>query len=152
MWKQDRTARTTDTSLTPESGNPAESRATGGSGDSGDIASIGQAVRPWALQALIAAYGGDTYRLLTDLADLIEASVAYVDRPTVEAHLERPLSDDEWSAVAAQFTAMAFDEHVGDAGTVRTDWIDDRLHRAGVPGRTLRATGRSGPSRQPRHR
>ena len=149
MWKQHLTARTTDTSLTPQSGNPAEGRATGGSDD---IASIGQAVRPWALQALVAAYGGDTHRLLTDLADFIEASVAYVDRPTVEAHLERQLTDDEWSAVAAQFTAMAFDEHVGDAGTVRTDWIEDRLHRARVPGRSLRTTGRSGPSRQPRQR
>ena len=149
MWKQDRTARTTDASPTPESDDAAESRATGGSDG---VAPIGQAVRPWVLQALVAAYGGDTYRLLTDLADLLEASVAYVDRPTVEAHLERPLSDGEWSAVAAQFTAMAFDEHVGDAGTLRTDWIQDRLHRAGVVGRTLRATGRSGPTRQPRRR
>ena len=149
MWKQDRTARTTDTSLTPEADKPAENRATGGSDD---IAPIGQTVRPWALQALIAAYGGDTHRLLTDLADQLQASVAYVDRPTVEAHLERPLSDDEWSAVAAQFTAMAFDEHVGDAGTVRTDWIDDRLHRAGVPGCTLRASGRPGQRRPSRPR
>jgi hypothetical protein len=148
MWKQDRTARSADTSPTPDSGNPAGSGLPG----SDDVAQIGQSVRPWALRALVAVYGGDTYRLLTDLADFIEASVAYVDRPTVEAHLERQLTDDEWSAVAAQFTAMAFDEHVGDAGTVRTDWIDDRLHRAGVPGRTLRATGRSGPSRQPRRR
>ena len=106
-------------------------------------------MRPWALQVLVAAYGRDTYRLLTDLGDLLEASVAYVDRPTVEAHLERPLSDDDWSAVAAQFTAMTFDEHVGDAGTVRTDWIEDRLHRAGVPGRTPPAAPRSGPPRQP---
>jgi hypothetical protein len=149
MWKQDRTARTTDTSPTPESDDAAESRVTGGSDDG---APIGQALHPWVLQALVAAYGGDTHRLLTDLADFVEASVAYVDRLTVEAHLERPLSHDEWLAIAAQFTAMAFDEHVGDAGTVRTDWIDDRLHRAGVPGRTLRATGRSGPSGQPRRR
>ena len=111
---------------------------------------IRESVRPWALEAVVTAYGGDTYRLLTDLGYLLEASVAYVDRPTVEAHLERPLSDGDWSAVAAQFTAMAFDEHVGDAGTVRTDWIEDRLHRAGVLGRNLRATGRSEPSRQPR--
>ncbi len=149
MWKQDRTARSTDSSLTPGSGDPAESRGTGAVDD---VAPIGQAVRPWALQALVAAYGGDTYRLLTDLADLVEASVAYVDRPTVEAHLERPLSDEDWSAVSAQFTAMAFDEHVGDAGTVRTDWIEDRLHRAGVPGGSLRATGKTGPSRQSRRR
>ena len=149
MSKQDRTARSADTSLIPDSGDPAESRATCASDD---VAPIGQTVRPWALQALVAAYGGHTHRLLTDLADLVEASVAYVDRPTVEAHLERQLTDDEWSAVAAQFTAMAFDEHVGDAGTVRTDWIEDRLHRAGVPGRSLRTTGRSEPPRQPRRR
>jgi hypothetical protein len=85
--------------------------------------------------ALVSAYGGDTYRLLTDLADLLEASVAYVDRPTVEAHLERSLSDTEWSAIASHITAMAFDEHIGDAGTTRTDWIDDVLRRAGLPGR-----------------
>jgi hypothetical protein len=116
------------------------------------VVPVGQVVRSWAVEALVAAYGGDTHRLLTDLADLLEASVAYVDRPTVEAHLERPLSDGEWSAVAAQFTAMAFDEHVGEAGSLRTDWIEERLHRAGVPGRTPRATLRSGSSRPPRRR
>jgi hypothetical protein len=51
----------------------------------------GQANRRQACEALVVAYGGDTYRLLTDLAGLLEASVAYVDRPTVEAHLERRL-------------------------------------------------------------
>ena len=116
------------------------------------VVPVGQVVRSWAVEALVAAYRGDTHRLLTDLTDLLEVSVAYVDRPTVEAHLERPLSDGEWSAVAAQFTAMAFDEHVGEAGTLRTDWIEDRLHCAGVPGRIPHATPRSGPSRQPRRR
>jgi hypothetical protein len=149
MWSQDRAARTTDTSPTPHRGGTDGSQATPG-GD--DIAPMGQLLRPWALRALIAAYGGDTFGLLTDLADLLEASVAYVDRPTVEAHLERPLSDDEWSAVAAQFTAMAFDEHVGDAGTVRTDWIDDTLLRAGVAGRALAGVGRPWPSGPPRRR
>ncbi|GAB4079155.1 hypothetical protein GCU67_13930 [Modestobacter muralis] len=91
--------------------------------------------RRQALAALVSAYGGDTYRLLTDLADLLQTSVAYVDRLTAEAHLERPLSDTEWSIISRQFTAMAFDEHIGDAGTVRTDWIDDMVIRAGVPGR-----------------
>jgi hypothetical protein len=116
------------------------------------VVPVGHVVRPWAIGALVAAYGGDTHRLLTDLAGALGASVAYVDRLTVEAHLERPLSDGEWSVVAAQFTAMAFDEHVGDAGTLRTDWIEDRLHRAGLPGRTPHDTPRSGPSRQPRRR
>src|SRR4051794_2718729 len=113
------------------------------------VVPVGQVVRSWAVEALVAAYGGSAHRLLTDLADLLEASVAYVDRPTVEAHLERPLSDGEWSAVAARFTAMAFDEHVGDAGTVRTDWIDDALGQAGVPGPTQPPSTRSGATRQP---
>ncbi|MCZ2824604.1 MULTISPECIES: hypothetical protein [unclassified Modestobacter] len=85
--------------------------------------------------ALVSAYSGDTYRLLTDLADLLEASVAYIDRHTVEAHIERSLSNPAWSAIASRLTAMAFDEHIGDAGTIRTDWIDDVLLQAGVPGR-----------------
>ena len=53
-----------------------------------------------ALQDLVDSYGGDTHRLPTDVADVIGASIAYVDRPTVEAHLERPLSDREWAATA----------------------------------------------------
>jgi hypothetical protein len=81
------------------------------------------------------SYGGATHRLLTDLADVIGAGIAYVDRPTVEAHLERPLSDPEWAAVSQQVSAMAFDDYVGDAGSLRTDWIEDVLARASVPGR-----------------
>ena len=145
MRKQDRTARPTDTCPSRDVGDPAAPHVTGGRDD---VLPIREAVRTWALEALLAAYGGDTYRLLTDLADLVEASIAYVDRPTVEAHLERPLSDGEWTAVAAQFSAMAFDEYVGDAGTVRTNWIEDRLRRAGVTGRTPPTSSRSGP-RQP---
>jgi hypothetical protein len=144
VWNQDRRARRTDTSLSTEWGDPAEPRAA-----SDDVVPIRETVRPWALQVLVAAYRGDTHRLLSDLADLLEASIAYVDRPTVEAHLERPLSDGDWSAVAASFTAMAFDEHVGDAGTLRTDWIEYRLQRAGVPGHTPPAPPRLGPRRQP---
>jgi hypothetical protein len=150
MGNQDRRAGRTDTSPSIGQGHPAQPRA--GSG-SDDVVPIREAVRPWALHVLVAAYGGDTYRLLSDLADLLEASLAYVDRPTVEAHLERALSDGEWSAVAASFTAMALDEAVGEAGTLRTDWIDDTLHRAGVPGRTPAAHPRPGlrpgPPRRP---
>ncbi len=146
MCRQHPAAVVADTCTTVDSDHHRRPRA------ADSVVPVGQVVRSWALEALVAAYGGNTHRLLTELANALEASVAYVDRPTVEAHLERPLSDDEWSAVAAQFTAMAFDEHVGDAGTLRTDWIEDRLHCAGVPGRTLRATPRSGPSRQSRRR
>src|SRR3954469_2834032 len=98
MWNQDRRARRTDTTPSTDWGDPAEPRAAGGSDD---VVPIREAVRAWALEALVAACGGDTYRLLTELADLLEASVSYVDRPTVAAHLERSLSDGEWSAVAA---------------------------------------------------
>jgi hypothetical protein len=87
------------------------------------------------LHAFVDSYGGATHRLLTDLADAIGASIAYVDRPTVDAHLERPLSDREWAATVQEFTAMAFDDHVGDAGSLRTDWIEEVLGRAGLPGR-----------------
>ncbi len=146
MWRQDPEAVVVDTCTTVDSDDHGRPPA------ADSVVPVGQVVRSWAVEALVAAYGGDAHRLLTDLADLLKASVAYVDRPTVEAHLERPLSDGEWSAVAAQFTAMAFDEHVGDAGSLRTDWIEERLHRAGVPGRTPRATLRSGSSRPPRRR
>ena len=87
------------------------------------------------LQALVDNHGGDTHRLLANLADVLGASIAYVDRPTDEAHLERPLPDRAWAATTHKFTAMAFDDHVGDAGTLRTDWIEDVLAKAGVPGR-----------------
>ena len=146
MWEQDPATVIADTCPTVNLGDHRRPRA------ADSVVPVGQVVRSWAVEALVAAYAGDAHRLLTELADALGASVAYVDRPTVEAHLERPLSDREWSAVAAQFTAMAFDEHVGGAGTLRTDWIEDTLHRAGVPGRTLRTTGGSGPSRQPRRR
>jgi hypothetical protein len=91
MWNQDRRARRTDTSPSSHPGDPAEPPAASGFDD---VVPIRETVRPWALHVLVAAYGGDTHRLLTDLGDLLEASIAYVDRPTVEAHLERPLSLD----------------------------------------------------------
>ena len=146
MWEQHPARVVDDTCTTVDSDDHGRPRA------ADSVVPVGRVVRSWAVEALVAAYGGDTHRLLTELADALGASVAYVDRPTVEAHLERPLSDGEWSAVAAQFAAMAFNEHVGEAGTLRTDWIEDRLHRAGVPGRTLPDTGGSELSRQPRLR
>src|SRR3954454_6370158 len=103
MEKQDWAARRIDTCSSPDAGGPAAPQATG---RRDDVLPIREAVRTWAVEALAAAYGGDTYRLLTDLADLLEASISYVDRSTVETHLERPLFDGEWSAVAACFTAM----------------------------------------------
>ena len=90
---------------------------------------------------LVAAYDGNTYRLLRDLGDHLAASLAYVDRPTVEAHLERTLSDAEWAATNDQFTALDFDEHVGDHGSFRTDWIESVLEKAGVPGYGYTADG-----------
>jgi len=91
--------------------------------------------QPRAVQALIAAYTGDVHRLLIDVASRLAVSLAYVDRVIVEAHLERDLTDREWAALSGRLAAMAFDGHVGDHGTFRTDWIEDRLAEAGVAGR-----------------
>jgi len=88
-----------------------------------------------AVQALIAAYTGDFHRLLADVAERLGVSLAYVDRVIVEAHLERDLTEREWAAVSGRLAALAFDDHVGDHGTFRTDWIEDRLAEAGVAGR-----------------
>lgn len=136
-------------SLTPGQARPPEALATGADRAIAHRPSDGpflprlppQTARRRELQALVDTYAGNTHRLLTDLADVLAASIAYVDRPTVEAHLERALSDREWAAAAAQLTAMAFDDHVGDAGTLRTDWIEDVLAKAGVPGRGHTADG-----------
>lgn len=98
-------------------------------------------LRRSALQAVVDAYARNTYRLLVDLADHLGASLAYVDRPTIEAHLERTLTDPEWSAVNDQFTAMTLDEHVGEHGQFRTDWIEGVLAKAGVPGYGYTADG-----------
>lgn len=90
--------------------------------------------RASALVELVDAYDGSTYRLLRDLGDHLGLSLAYVDRDTVQAHVERTLSDAEWSAVTGQFTALDLDDHVGDHGTFRTDWIETVLDKARVPG------------------
>jgi hypothetical protein len=90
---------------------------------------------------LVDAYDGNTYRLLHDLGDHLGASLAYVDRATVDAHLERSLTDIEWAAVNDQFTAMDFDEHVGDHDNFRTDWIETVLDKADVPGYGYTADG-----------
>jgi hypothetical protein len=90
---------------------------------------------------LVDAYDGNTYRLLRDLGDHLGASLAYVDRATVDAHLERSLTDIEGAAVSDQFTAMDFDEQVGDHGSFRTDWIETVLDKADVPGYGYTADG-----------
>jgi hypothetical protein len=94
-----------------------------------------------ALVELVDAYGADTYRLLRDLGDHLGLSLAYVDRETVDAHIERTLSDGEWAAIAGQFTALDFDEHVGDHGSFRTNWIETVLEKAGIPGYGYTADG-----------
>ena len=90
--------------------------------------------RATALVELVYAYDGSIYRLLRDLGDHLALSLAYVDRDTIQAHVERTLSESEWAAVTGQFTALDLDEHVGDHGTFRTDWIETVLDKAGVPG------------------
>jgi hypothetical protein len=97
--------------------------------------------RARAITDVIVACAGSTYRLLTALADRLQLSLAYIDRETVEAHLERALSDSEWAATNDQFTALDFDEHVDDHGTFRTAWIETVLDKAGVPGYGYTADG-----------
>jgi hypothetical protein len=97
--------------------------------------------RARTIAEVIAAYDGNTYWLLTDLADQLQLSLAYIDRETVEAHLERALADAEWAAANDQFSALDFDEHVGDHGSFRTDWIETVLDKAGVPGYGYTADG-----------
>lgn len=92
------------------------------------------AERRAAVASVIDVYDGKSYRLLRDLADRLGASLAYVDRATVEAHPERALSDVEWAATNDQFAAMDFDDVVGDHGRFRTEWIERVLDKAGVPG------------------
>ena len=91
-----------------------------------------------ALVDLVDAYqvygAASTYRLLRDLGDHLGTSLAYIDRDTVEAHLERTLSEIEWAATNDQFTALDFDDHVGDHGSFRTDWIENLPKKAGGPG------------------
>lgn len=97
-----------------------------------------------ALQIVTDAYRGHPHTLLHDVADRLGASLAYVDRATIEAHLQRPLTEAEWAAARAQYRAMDFDAHVGDAGTLRTDWIQNILDRAGIPRGGHRAPVRLG--------
>ncbi len=119
-----------DADLESGMGGSAADRAPAGSSDVGR-----DRCRRRAVQALVAAYAGDVHRLLADVARRLAVSLACVDRAIIEAHLERDLSEREWAAFSGRLTAMAFDEHVGDHGTFRTDWIEDRLAEAGVPGR-----------------
>ena len=93
-----------------------------------------------ALQTVTDAYRGHPHALLHDIADRLGASLAYIDRATIEAHLRRPLTDAEWTAARTQYRAMDFDAHVGDAGTLRTDWIQTILDRAEIPSSGNRAT------------
>jgi hypothetical protein len=97
--------------------------------------------RDRVIAAVLAAYNGNTYRLLAALADHLQLSLAYVDRGTVEAHLERALSDAEWAATNEQFAALDLDEHVCGHGTFRSDWIESVLDKAGVPGFGYTADG-----------
>ena len=93
-----------------------------------------------ALQIVTDAYRGHPHALLHDVADRLGASLAYVDCATIEAHLQRPLTEAEWAAARAQYRAMDFDAQVGDAGTLRTDWIQNILDRAGIPSGGNRVT------------
>jgi hypothetical protein len=88
--------------------------------------------RQGALTDALAAYGTSTDQILTAVADQLGLSLAYIDRHTVEAHVDRRLSDAEWTAVTREFSGLSFDEHM--AAQSRADWIDAALFRADVAG------------------
>ena len=82
-----------------------------------------------AVAALVAAFAGNAYRILTAVADRLELSVAYIDRLTVEAYLERALDEDEWARFNAAFSAMDFDQYLSDADdNTRAAWVDTVLN------------------------
>src|SRR4051794_41950378 len=71
MDKQDRTARRTGTPRSTEPGDSAKSQAAGGSDD---VVPIRETVRPWALEALVAAYGGGSHPAPAPPAGLLPPS------------------------------------------------------------------------------
>ena len=68
MWEQD-PAAVVDTCTAVDSDDHRRPRV------ADSVVPLGQVVRCWAVEALVAAYAGDTHRLLTELADALEASV-----------------------------------------------------------------------------
>lgn len=96
-----------------------------------------------ALIELVDAYDDNVYRLLRDPGDHLNLSLAYVDRATVDAHVERTLTGPEWAAVGGQFSALDFDEHLGEQGTFQTAWIETVLDKAGIPGHGYTTNGQS---------
>src|SRR3712207_9236615 len=86
------------------------------------VVPVGQVVRSWALEALVAAYGGDAHRPLTDLGDLLHANPASRDRPTLPAPLVRPFFVGEWSVVARPIPALALLDHRRGAGKLCAPW------------------------------
>jgi len=91
------------------------------------------AARQAALAAALAAYDSRSLQLLTDVADRIGISFAYVDRITIEAYLERRLTNDEWDSVNTSFGALDLDDHLPLHDVA--DWIDAVVVRAEVIGR-----------------
>jgi hypothetical protein len=98
-----------------------------------------------ALVELVDAYShygkGNTYRLLRDVGDHLNRSIAYVDRATIEAHLERNLSVGEWAATSSSSTPwISTTTSATPAPSARTG-SRLRLVKARVPGYGYTASG-----------
>src|SRR4051794_41952658 len=89
MEKQNPTARRIGTPPSTEPGGSAKSQAAGGSDD---VVPIREAVRPWALEALVAAYGGGTHPLLAALGRLPPTRGSLLHPPPPPAPPGRPPS------------------------------------------------------------
>lgn len=90
---------------------------------------------PYRAQALADfvhdVYLGDVSAALIDLAPL-GLAVAYIDRETVELHLERPLPNEEWERVREHLAGTDYDEVVCESGDLQNDFIDKAVTAAGL--------------------
>ncbi|MFJ5120890.1 hypothetical protein [Kitasatospora sp. NPDC088548] len=76
-------------------------------------------------------YLGDVSAALIDLAPL-GLAVAYIDRETVELHLERTLTDEEWERVREHLAGTDYDEVVCETADLQSDFIDKAVAAAGL--------------------
>ncbi|MER5638258.1 hypothetical protein ABT095_15015 [Kitasatospora sp. NPDC002227] len=76
-------------------------------------------------------YLGDVSAVLIDLAPL-SLAVAYIDRETVELHLERPLPDEEWERVREHLAGTDYDEVVSETADLQDAFIDKAVAAAGL--------------------
>jgi hypothetical protein len=99
----------------------------------------------------LADCAGKPHRALRDLARCLNLSLTHVVRAAIECCLERPLNPTE-RARAHPAGRWGLEEHIGDAGTLRTDWIADLLAAADIDPGMVDPAPRHRPTRACTHR